>query len=733
MRFPSRILALGWSLSLVGLAWAEKSPGVEWPLKYVSDVGTATVYQPQLESFKDNKVTGRSAVSVLMRGSKEPWFGAVWMEGRVTTDRETGLVTVESVQVTDVKAPEVPADGVAKLKKFLSEQLTQSRFVIPLAQLTASLETMENKGPGDTGLSTTPPEILFRTKPAVLLIMDGDPKTQPIQEGKLLQVVNTAEVLVQVSTGSFYYLWTPEGWIGADKLEGPWSRATAVPAPVEELGKKLTQSGPPPAKNAKKPSGAAPEVVIRHEPAELFVSKGQPQFEPLKGVNLLHVANSDQNILMDIKSQDIYVVASGRWYKSKKTEGPWTYVAADKLPEDFAKIPANSSRAGVLPFIAGTPQAREAVLDASVPQTAAVKKGPADVKVVYDGAPKWKAVEGMEKNEVAYAENTADAIFKVKNRYYLCKEAVWYEAAQPEGPWSVAVSIPSELNKLPPSTPNYQSSYVYIYESTPEVVYVGYTPGYMGCYVYGPTVVYGTGFYYPPYYGYGGAYYGRPMTYGYHAYYNPATGWGAVGYHGPNGGIAVSGPVGGWGRPGGPNGIGGPGGPGGAGGVGGIGGPGKPGNVGARPTPTQGGSKQNLYNQANRGGGAPVKPTARPSGPAPSAGAGSPSVGSRPANTPLPAGGKNNMYADPSGNVHRQNSSGGWESQSGGKWSPAPSSNGNRNSDLNRQSQMRQSSSSSGYSGSRGSGGSYSGSRGGGYSGSRGGGGGSRGGGGGRR
>lgn len=722
MRMLTRFLLVGWTLSCVAcFGWAKEASSLIWPIKFISEEGVTTVYQPQLESFKDNRLTGRSAVSVQMTGAKTPVFGAVWLEGRVSIDRESGLVTVTSVDVTDVKAPEVSADGFAKFKKLLSEQLTQSQFVIPLAQLTATMESMGKLGGGDPGLSTTPPEILFRTKPAVLLIIDGDPKTQPIQEGKLLQVVNTAEVLVQVSTGSPYYLWTDNGWIGADKLEGPWSLAPAVPAPVEELGKKLVASVPEPKKEKKGtnvPNGGPPEVIIRKGPAELFVSKGKPQFEPLKGVNLLHVANSDQNILMDIKSQEIYVVASGRWFKSKKTEGPWTYVASDKLPEEFSIIPPDSPRAGVLPFIAGTPEARDAVLDASVPQTAAVKKGPVDVKVAYDGAPKWKAVEGMETKEISYAENTTEAIFKVKNRYYLCKEAVWYEAAQPEGPWSVAVSIPPELNKLPPSCPNYQCSYVYIYESTPDVVYVGYTPGYMGCYVYGSCIVYGTGFYYPPYYGYGGAYYGRAMTYGYHAYYNPATGWGAVGYHGPNGGVAISGPVGGWGRPGGPGGIGGPGNPGGPGGPGGIGGPGgpggiggpgKPGNAGGRPTP-----KSNIYNQAGRTGAA-VQPTTRPS------------TGNANTNRPSSSGGKNNVYADPSGNVHRQNSNGSWDSRNNGGWSKG---SGASNADLQRQSQVRQSSSSSSrdYSG-----GGSSGSRGGGYSGSRGGGGysgGSRGGGG---
>jgi hypothetical protein len=688
---------------------AEKSALPEWPLKFTSEDAVTTVYQPQLESFKDNRLTGRSAVSVQMKGEKSPLFGAVWLDGRVIIDRDAGLVTLTSVEVTDVKAPEVPADGFAKFKKYLSEQLTQAQFVIPFAQLTAALGEMGKTPGADPGFSTTPPEIIFRTKPAVLLIMDGEPKTQAVLEGKLLQVVNTAEVLVQVSTGSSYFLWTNGGWIGAETLEGPWSLAPAVPAPVEELGKKLAL-GTPETQKGKKTTNVVPEVIIRRGPAELFVSKGKPQFQPLKGVDLLHVANSDQDILMDIKSQDIYVVASGRWFKSKKTEGPWTFVPSDKLPEAFSIIPPNSPRAGVLTFIPGTPEARDAVLDASVPQTAAVKKGPVNVAVAYDGAPKWKPVEGMEKSDVSYAENTTEAIFKVKDRFYLCKEAVWYLAAKPEGPWSVAVSIPPELNKLPPSCPYYQCSHVYIYESTPDTVYVGYTAGYMGCYVYGASIVYGTGYYYPPYYGYGGAYYGRPMTYGYHAYYNPASGWGAVGYRGPNGGIAVSGPVGGWGRPGTPGGIGGPGGPGGIGGPGGpggIGGPGKPGNPGnpgTRPTP-----KGNIYNQANRGGAA-VQPTNR-------------SLGAGSSSRPTAAGGKNNVYADPSGNVHRQNSNGSWDSRNNGQWSKGSSAG---HSDLQRQSQVRQSSSSTsrgGYSGSS--------SRGGGYSGSRGGGGGYRGGGGG--
>jgi hypothetical protein len=66
----------------------------------------------------------------------------------------------------------------------------------------------------------------------------------------------------------------------------------------------------------------------------------------------------------------------------------------------------------------------------------------------------------------------------------------------------------------------YDVRYVYVYEATPEVVYVGYLPGYLGWYPYYGTVVYGTGH---RYHGWRGRhhYYARHATWGFHARYNP--------------------------------------------------------------------------------------------------------------------------------------------------------------------------------------------------------------------
>ncbi|MEE8585046.1 MAG: hypothetical protein V3T83_09370 [Acidobacteriota bacterium] len=79
---------------------------------------------------------------------------------------------------------------------------------------------------------------------------------------------------------------------------------------------------------------------------------------------------------------------------------------------------------------------------------------------------------------------------------------------------------------IPPSSPLHYVTYVYVYESTDDTVYVGYTPGYSGTVVYQNTVVYGTGYYYSPWVG--SYWWGWPVTYGYGAglVWMPWGGWG---------------------------------------------------------------------------------------------------------------------------------------------------------------------------------------------------------------
>jgi hypothetical protein len=93
------------------------------------------------------------------------------------------------------------------------------------------------------------------------------------------------------------------------------------------------------------------------------------------------------------------------------------------------------------------------------------------LEVVYDGEPKF---EKIEDTEVAYAINAGSQVLKIKGKYYACEQAVWYVSDSPKGPWQVSDTRPEEVDTIPPSSPAYNNKYVYVYDSTPEVVYVGY-------------------------------------------------------------------------------------------------------------------------------------------------------------------------------------------------------------------------------------------------------------------
>mgnify|MGYP001820168124 FL=1 len=217
----------------------------------------------------------------------------------------------------------------------------------------------------------------------------------------------------------------------------------------------------------------------------------------------------------------MYVLLSGRWFRSKSKDGPWTFVPADELPEGFSNIPPASDIGGLRTSVAGTPEAEEAVLDAQIPQTAAIKRSEASLSVEYDGSPKFESIPGTE---VAYAVNTGAQVLEVGGRYYAVDNGVWFTSGSATGPWVVADDIPEEqIAEIPPSSPVYNTTHVHVYDSSPEVVYVGYTPGYLWSYPHYGVPVYGTGWYYPPYYG--RWYYPRPPTWGFNVGYNPWTGW----------------------------------------------------------------------------------------------------------------------------------------------------------------------------------------------------------------
>src|SRR5678816_3210957 len=114
----------------------------------------------------------------------------------------------------------------------------------------------------------------------------------------------------------------------------------------------------------------------------------------------------------------------------------------------------------------------------------------------------------------------------------------------PNGQWTVTGSVPGEIYEIPISSPAHSVTYVTVEDDDDDAVVFATAAAYTGMMVAWGCVVWGSGWYYPPYAFYGGFYpYYRPYypTYGYRASYNPWTGAysrGAFAY-GPYGGAGV--------------------------------------------------------------------------------------------------------------------------------------------------------------------------------------------------
>ncbi len=495
---------------------------VGWPRSF-NDGGTiVTVYQPQPESLEGNVLKGMAAVSLIPKGKKQPVFGAVWLESKVAVDRDSRTVQILSTDVPRVRFADATSEEQEHYSSFLENQINAIPLTINYDQLLASLSVAQRERREAEGLNNAPPKIIFETVPAILVLIDGEPRLHALAGTKLKRVINTPFFIVLDTTTGTYWLNGGTTWFAASDVMGQWQRNTTPPREVVTAF--LSQLGTAKPKISKAETSAdkrVPKIVVATEPTELIVFDGEPKFTPLIDSDLLYVTNTEDDVFLEMTSQRYYVVLAGRWYRSGSLKGPWEFVRPDHLPESFARIPESSEKGKVLPFVAGTRQAQEASMDAQIPQTAAIKRNEGSLDVVYDGEPRF---EPIPKTTIEMAVNTQETVLRIGDSYYCCHQAVWYVADSPEGPWAVADYVPPEVQTIPPESSAYNVKYVRVYDATPDVVYVGYTPSYLGCYPYYGSVVYGTGYYYPPYIG-PIFYYPRPFTWGFHVNFNPWTGW----------------------------------------------------------------------------------------------------------------------------------------------------------------------------------------------------------------
>ena len=513
------------------LAFGFSRASDEWPKQINTDNGTLLkVYQPEPESFKGNTLMFRSAISILEKGSNEPVFGAFWGTAKVETDRDNRTLMIKSLDITSIRIPAIDGqDTIDYIDDALESQFPNSAGPISLDEIVATLNQNEQEARLSQNISNIPPKVIFVTQPSMLVLIDGEPKLQNNKDLKLDMVVNTPFTIVKNIDGRFY-LYGSKRWYVSNAATGPYNFTNGMlPENIRNVEQIITSKSQNNNSNNSNNNSSTdpnliPNIIVSTVPAELIQSRGEPNFTPVQGTTLLYMSNSDNDIFLDENTQKYFVLISGRWYETKKMNSDnWKYIPADQLPGDFAKIPPGSAKDNVLASVAGTEAARDAVMDAEIPQTAKVDRNTATTSVNYDGRPKFTDIDGTN---LQYAVNTSSTVLRNGGdaRFYVVDNGVWFVSDNATGPWLVSTVRPVDVDMIPPNYPVYNAKYVNIYDVGDDYVYTGYTPGYTNSFIYGPTVVYGTGYYYSPWYG--AYYYPRPWSWGFNFAYTPYYGWG---------------------------------------------------------------------------------------------------------------------------------------------------------------------------------------------------------------
>lgn len=499
---------------------------LSWPREIKTDKGLVTYYQPQIDSYVANVIEGRCAISFKPKGG-DLSFGAFWFRAFLQTDKETRTATLDQIDILQLQFPGVDdSTKMESAKESIRKQIEGMGIVMSLDRLIASLDESSKVKSLQDDINNAPPQIFYREKPTILISVDGDPLWKELKDQGLEYVQNSPFFIAKDSKSGAYFINGGGNWYAKKSSNSDWTITQDVPKNIQNFA---AQNRPEDAADKKdekntKADGpkVVPEVLVVYKPSELIVTGGKPDYKTIEGTSLLYVENTDGDIIMDINSQMHYVLIAGRWYKSKTlADGSWTFQEPDDLPADFAKIPKDSPMANVLVSVPGTDAAQFALLEQAIPQTAEVVRSEAKLEVKFDGTPEFQHINNTD---VSYSLNSDKSVLKINQKYYCVHNGIWFVSNYPAGPWEVSDQRPPEVDQIPPSEPVYNTKYVYVYSSTPEVVYVGYLPGYTNSYIYNGVVVYGTGYHYP--YWYGSVYYPRPVTYGYSVHYNPYTGWG---------------------------------------------------------------------------------------------------------------------------------------------------------------------------------------------------------------
>ena len=305
-----------WLLAVLTLVSAASAAAMDWPQEITAEEGTIVVYQPQPDRLQGNVLSARAAMSLELDNRDEPIFGAFWFEAKIDTDRDAGTALIRDVKVTDVRWPESSDADEQRFTAVVEAAVPATGFEISLEQLTASLQSAEVERESLEQIKNDPPVIEFREELAVLLIYDGEPSYSDVDNSDYERILNTPFVVVRKKRSDDYWLSSGKFWYSASDPMGPWAPTDSPPRDLAQMVQPAEVEEPQP--------DSPPAIVTASQPTELIATQGSPDWQSLPGGQILYVQNTETPWLRELSTGNMYLLLSGRWFRAKSQNGPWT-------------------------------------------------------------------------------------------------------------------------------------------------------------------------------------------------------------------------------------------------------------------------------------------------------------------------------------------------------------------------------------------------------------------------
>ena len=389
-----------------------------YPRERIVDGNRVIVYTPQIRSWPDfSHFEAVAAIEFHPKDGSAPHYGTTVISGDTEVDLEKRLVIVTAPKVDDVT---FAGTGTDAADVTMTNMVLRERVEVPLDMFLLYLSDDVLETPPPKGFNTAPPPIYVADSPTLLLFINGKPVLTPVEQTGLELVVNANFPVLRDTASGAYYLITGPQRLTAKKLEGPWTKATELPAGFAKIDPKGPQAAI--AAAAATPMGDAPlpKVIKSAVPAELIVTEGKTAAGGNPGDRRSCVHREHRQPA--VRSQrHVLLPRVGALVRDEEAGERSLEVRARTCRMRSRRFRTDHEMAEVRASVPGTVEAKTAALEALLPTRNSIAVGAApDVKVAYGGEPKFEPIPGTQ---VSRAVNSGNDVILYDGSYYLCTKA----------------------------------------------------------------------------------------------------------------------------------------------------------------------------------------------------------------------------------------------------------------------------------------------------------------------